>query len=393
MKLPALAALTFGNFVIGTGTLIVPGMLPELAEGIGVSLPLAGQLVTAFAAGVCLGAPLLAGATSRYDRRSLLTLTLILFAVGHLVAAAVSSFVPMLATRVITSAGAALFTAQAAATAALLAAPQARGRAIAFVFMGWSLAAVVGLPLGAYVSATWGWREGFILLAAASAAAAVAVWTLIPGQLRVPLVDRAVWRAILTNPSLVSVLAVSALSMAAAFGLFSYLVPALRAFIDASPGTISLLLAGFGVMGIAGNMLAARFMDRLGPGRVVLFGLAAMLTGHLLWPWSVGAVAVLVLALLAWGLGGFAAVSAQQARIASLAPAQASASIALNSSAVYLGQAVGSAAGGILIAHVPGSAGYASLSWVTVPLLLAAIGVSLLVSARQRGRPLLAVTQ
>jgi predicted MFS family arabinose efflux permease len=92
-------------------------------------------------------------------------------------------------------------------------------------------------------------------------------------------------------------------------------------------------------------------------------------------------LAVLVVALLAWGLGGFASVSAQQARLMSLSPALASGSIALNSSAVYLGQAVGGAAGGILIAHVPGSAGYASLSWLSVPMLLAAIGLSLLFSA------------
>ena len=193
-------------------------------------------------------------------------------------------------------------------------------------------------------------------------------------------VDGAMWRAIFTNPALVSAFAVSALLMAAAFALFSYLVPALRAFVDASPETISLLLAAFGVMGIVGNLLAARFMDRLGAGNVVLFGLLAMLAGHLLWPWSEGALVVLVAALLAWGLGGFASITAQQARLVSLSPALAPASIALNSSAVYLGQAVGSAAGGILIAHLPGSAGYASLSWLSVPMLLAAIGLAFLFS-------------
>ena len=379
--LAGLVALGFGNFVIGTGTLIVPGMLPLIAEGIGVSLALAGQLVTAFAAAVCFGAPLLAGVTGRYDRRSLLAATLLLFALGHLAAALASSFLPMLAARVVASAGAALFTAQAAATAALLVPQQARGRAIAFVFLGWSLALVVGLPLGAYAGATWGWRAGFALVAAGAALGAAAVWTLVPTGLRVKPVDGAMWRAIVTNPALVSVFAVSALLMAAAFSLFSYLVPALRAFVDASPEAISLLLAAFGVMGIVGNLLAARFMDRLGAANVVLFGLLAMLAGHLLWPWSQGMLAVLVAALLAWGLGGFASVSAQQARLMSLSPALASGSIALNSSAVYLGQAVGGAAGGILIAHVPGSAGYASLSWLSVPMLLAAIGLSLLFSA------------
>ena len=359
MSSVAIAALGFGNFVIGTGTLIVPGMLPLVADGIGVSLPLAGQLVTAFAAAVCFGAPLLAGATSRYDRRGLLAATQLLFAVGHLAAALVSSFLPMLAVRVASSAGAALFTAQAAATAALLVPPQARGRAIASVFLGWTLASVIGLPLGAYVAAAWGWRAGFTLVAAGAALAAAAVWLLVPAGLRVQPVDRAMWRAIFSNPALLSVFGVTALMISAGFAIFSYLVPALHAFVDASPGTISLLLAAFGVMGIVGNLLALRFIDRLGAGSVVLAGLLAVLAGHLLWPWSEGAMAVVAAALLA--------------------PAQAPASIALNSSAVYLGQAVGSAAGALVIAHVPGSAGYASLSWLTVPLLLAAISLSLLV--------------
>src|ERR1044071_224756 len=150
----SLAALCVGNFLVGTGTLIVPGMLPQLAEGRAVSLPLAGQLVTAFAASVCLGAPLLAGATARYDRRALLAAMLGLYFLGHLAAALISSFAAMLVVRVITSVGAALFTAQAAAVAALLVPAQARGRAIALVFLGWAIASVAGMPVGAYVGAT-----------------------------------------------------------------------------------------------------------------------------------------------------------------------------------------------------------------------------------------------
>ena len=91
----SLVALCFGNFVIGTGTLIVPGMLPALAEGLGVSLPVAGQLVSAFAFTVCLSAPLLAGATSRYDRRKLLVAMQLVFVAGHLAAALLSAFAPM----------------------------------------------------------------------------------------------------------------------------------------------------------------------------------------------------------------------------------------------------------------------------------------------------------
>src|SRR3954462_8294734 len=176
----SLLALCFGNFIIGTGTLIVPGMLPQLAEGLGVSRPHAGLLVTAFAAAGCVGAPLLAGATSRRDPRGPLVAMQLLFFAGHGVAALVSAFGPMVLVRMLTSVGAALFTAQAAATAALLVPAEQRGRAIALVFLGWSVASVAGMPIGAYVGATLGWRAGFALVAAGALVGALLVWLFVP---------------------------------------------------------------------------------------------------------------------------------------------------------------------------------------------------------------------
>ena len=378
----SLLALAFGNFVIGTGTLIVLGMLPQLADGLGVSLPMAGQLITAFAVTVCLAAPLLASATSRFDRRALLASMQLLFLVGHLAAALVSSYGPMLAVRVVTSIGAALFTAQAASTAALLVPPGERGRALAFVFLGWSVASVVGLPLGAYVSASFGWRAGFGLVAALAALGTAVVWAALPHGLKVRPVDGAMWRAILTNSSLLSVIAATALMTAGSFALFGYFVPAAHAFIDASASQVSILFATLGLMSIMGNALAARFMDRAGAGSVVVWCLAIVAAGHLLWPWSVGHPAVLAAAIAIWGLGFAAGLSAQQARLAAIAPAHASVSIALNSSAVYLGQAIGAAGAGLIIAHVSGATGYASLAALSVPLLIGAIGLSLFASVR-----------
>jgi len=381
MPRASLLALAFGNFIIGTGLLIVAGMLPQLAEGLGVSLPVAGQLITAFAVTVCVAAPLLASATSRVDRRALLTAMQLLYLAGHLAAALVSSFVPMLAVRVVTSLGAALFTAQAAATAALIVPPQERGRAMAFLFLGWSVAGVLGLPLGAYVGATFGWRAGFALVAALAALGAAAVWSAVPAGLKPQPVDGAMWRAVLTNRGLLSTLAVTALYAAAAFGVFGYFVPAAHAFINASPHEVSLLFGALGVMSLVGNSAAARVMDRAGAENVVLCGLGSVLVAHLLWPWSAGAPLLFAAAIAIWGLGFSAGFSAQQARLVALAPAQASVSIALNTSATYLGQAVGTAGAGLIIAHAAaGAPGYAALAGMSVPLLAAAIGVSLFAS-------------
>ncbi|HUQ25177.1 MAG TPA: MFS transporter [Burkholderiales bacterium] len=383
----SLWALCIGNFVIGTGTLIVPGMLPTLAEGLDVSLPMAAQLVTAFAASVCVGAPILATATSRFDRRTLLAATLGLYFAGHLAAALVSSYAAVLVARILSSAGAALFTAQAAAVAALLVPAEQRGRAIAFVFLGWSVASVAGVPLGAYVGATWGWRAGFALVALGSAIAAGAVWLLIPSGLRVKAADAAMWRAILGNRALLALLGVTGLFMGATFALFCYFVPASQAFVGASPALVSALLALFGAAAVAGNAIAARYMDRFGAGNVVLLCLALMAAGHLLWPLTQGSTALLAAAVLIWGLGGFAANSAQQTRLVAIAPSQASVSIALNTSAVFLGQAAGAAGASALVVHIPGSDGFAAIPWISVPLLCVAVGLSLYASLRMRAHP------
>lgn len=382
----SLLALCFGNFIIGTGTLIVPGMLPQLSEGLGVSVPVAGQLVTAFAAATCIGAPLLAGVTSRIDRRVLLIAMQLVFVLGHLGAALLSSFWPMLFVRVLTSVGAALYTAQAASAAALLVAPAQRGRAIAFVFLGWSVASVAGVPLGSYVAAVWGWREGFALVAAGAALGAAGVWLFVPRGLHVQAASAAMWRSILRDPAMMATVGVTALFAGAGFGLFAYIVPAAHSFLGASPELVSVLLGVFGIAGVAGNMLAVRYMDRAGAANIVMICLVTMLAAHLLWPWSQGSVALVVLVMVGCGLGVFAGNSSQQARLAAAAPAAAPVSIALNSSAIYLGQAFGPAAGGVLIALVPGSQGYALIAAVSVPLLIAAIVLSQFASLRMRAQ-------
>jgi predicted MFS family arabinose efflux permease len=378
----SLVALCFGNFIIGTGTLVVPGMLPALAEGLEVTLPVAGQLISAFAFTVCVSAPLLAGATSRFDRRKLLFSMQLLYVAGHLAAALLSSFVPMLVARVATSFGAALFTAQAAATAALLVPPERRGRAIAFVFLGWSVASVVGVSLGAYVAAKLGWRWGFVLVAVGAVVSAIAVWVYVPPGLRVQPVDARMWKAILGNRTLLAVIGVTFLQSAPQFVILAYIVPATIVFLQAGPEALGLILAGFGAVGVLGNVLAARYMDRLGAPNVALAAMLSMLAAHLVWPWSAGSYALYGAALFLWGLGCFSANSAQQARLAALAPQQASVSVALNSSALYLGQAAGPAIGGLILAQSGGIAAYQSLAAVSVPLFVAAIAASAFISRR-----------
>ncbi|HVY05938.1 MAG TPA: MFS transporter [Burkholderiales bacterium] len=374
---PRLLVLCFGNFMIGTGTLIVPGMLPAIAQGLGVSVPVAAQLITAFAFTVCVTAPPLAGLTARFDRRSLLVAVQLLFAAGHLASAYATDLHALMILRVLSSVGAALFTAQAASTAALLVPGERRGSAIAFVFLGWSIASVVGMPLGAYVSETLGWPAGFAMVGAGSLIAAGAVHFAIPRGLMITPMGRAMWASLFRNRGLVLTVAVTGIQAAAQFTLLSFLVPSIKALFGASPETVSLMLVVLGVTGVIGNVIGARLIDRVGAPQVLLYGLGSMLAAHVLWFIAPGSLILLAAVLVLWGLGCFSTNSAQQARLVSISPPHAPVSVALNTSGMYFGQAAGTAAGSAMLAAMGSQHGYALLTTISVPLFVASIALSL----------------
>jgi predicted MFS family arabinose efflux permease len=138
------------------------------------------------------------------------------------------------------------------------------------------------------------------------------------------------------------------------------------------------------MVGVLGNVLAARFVDRVGAANVVMAAMLSMLVAHAIWPWSVGSLPLFLAVIVLWGLGCFSANSAQQARLAALAPQQASVSVALNTSALYLGQAVGPVVGGVILAQVAGVAAYQWLAAVSVPLFVLAIALSAYLAPRAR---------
>lgn len=376
-------SLTLGNFAIGTGVMVVPGMLNELGAGLAVTPAQVGFLISAFAMTICVGGPFLASATSAVERRKLLAGSLALYALMHLVSAIVPGYQGLLVARMLTAVGAALFTAQAAATAGLMVAPEVRGKAIATIFLGWSIAAVVGAPLGAWLGAHLGWRPTLALVGLLSAVFAAAVWVQIPRGLHVAPMDRAAWRALFANRPLLLTISVTAIQALGMFTVFSYMALLLKDFIGATPGMISLLLLCFGITGVLGNVLGARFMDRLGPTRVGVIAMSCMLGAILLWPLARGSVAVALALVLLWGLGCFAVNGSQQVRLVSMAPALASASVSLNSSAIYLGQAAGAFAGGLIVS----AGGTSHLSYYGALPMAAAILVSLHAAGLAQRRP------
>ncbi|NUZ07796.1 MFS transporter [Piscinibacter koreensis] len=370
-------ALLFGNFVIGCGVMCAVGTLNDLSHSLGVSVAVAGQLITISAAAVCFGAPLLASWVGGFDRRRLLALSLLWYAVGHAACALVDSMTALWILRALTVLAAAVFTPQAAAAIGVMAPPAQRGRSITLIFLGWSIASVLGMPLASYLGDTFGWRVAFGAIAGASLVGALWVHAAMPDGVRPAALSVSDWSRVLTHPVLMAMVLVTALSGAGQFTVLTYVAPYYKQHLGASVEQTSALFFWFGLFGVIGNALVSRYIDRLGAARTVALTLIAMLVGMLLWPLAHSFAAVAAV-LVPWGLGCFASNSAQQARLGAAAPEYAPALLALNTSAIYLGQAAGSASGGWLIAH----GGYAPLPNLGAVWLVAAIGLSFWVGRR-----------
>jgi len=347
----ALWALMMGNFVIGTGVMVVPGTLNDISQSLGVSIPQAGQLITAGAILMGLGAPTFATLVAGWDRRRLLTLSLLWYALLMGICALAPSYTALLPLRVLAVISPAIFTPQAAACVGLLVPASQRGRAITFVFLGWSVASVMGMPLSAWIGGTLGWRWAFGLVALMSLASAAWVWRDMPNGIRPAALSRQAWGQTLGSPALMLAVGVTLLSAFGQFTLFSYFAPYLVQTLGVGGGTLSLLFLWFGAFGLAGNVALSRWIDRIGASRGALLMMGGMALSLLLWPLGRAGLWQQALVLVPWAIGCFAANSAQQARLVHMAPALAPATVALNTSAMYAGQGMGAALGGVMIAQ------------------------------------------
>ncbi|MEO8807122.1 MAG: MFS transporter [Burkholderiaceae bacterium] len=365
-------ALMFGNFVIGCGVMVVPGTLNDMARSLQVSVSLAGQLIAIAAATMALGAPLMAGWVAAFDRRRLLALALLWFGAGHALSACMPDYAALWPVRALTMLAAAVFTPQAAAAIGFMASPSERGRAITFIFLGWSVASVLGMPMSAWLGETFGWRVAFFAIAALALIAAAWVFAVLPDGIRPAALSLRAWKDVFTSPLLMAIVLVTALSGAGQFTLFSYFTPYYKQTLGSSTEQITFLLMWFGAFGLVGNLVLTRVIDRVGPNLAVAVAIGLMALSLLLWPLGTS-VASIAVVLIPWALGCFSSNSAQQARLGITAPALAPALMALNTSAIYLGQAMGAASGGWLIAHF----GFTPLHWVGLAWMAAAITLSL----------------
>lgn len=372
----ALWSLLFGNFVIGTGVLLPAGLLNVLGTDLAVPSATAGLLLFAGGLVVGFGAPLLAGFTSRYDRRMLLVVAMAIYAVSHALAAFAPDFWSLLIIRTVGMISAAVFTPQAAATVGLLVPAEKRSQAIAFIFIGWSAASVVGIPLGSILASEIGWRAAFLGMAAISAVSCASAWLSLRPGLRVVPLQISSWISVFRNPLLLCIMLVTLLSMSGQFTIVSYLAPTLREAFGASPAEIAAMFAVFGVAGVAGNYLATRAVGWFGVDLAVLISLLSLVAGMGLFGLFFGSYHWAIVAGTVWGLGSFSSNSLQQSRLVAVAPTLAAATVALNTSAVYLGQSIGAAAGGFVI----DDGITAGIAWMSVVFLVLSVVMSLAAS-------------
>ncbi len=382
-----LFCLALGAFAIGTEGYVVAGVLPTIASDLGITLPLAGQLITAFALTYAIGSPLIAVATGAMERRRLLLVSIASFGVFNLLAASAHTYALLLTARIGLGLSAGTFMPAASAYAVAATPAAQRGRALSIIYGGLTVAMVIGAPLGVLLGEHLGWRFIFVGVAGLAAIAlgglALTLKRLRPSA-AVTLAERV---AIARRPDVLATLAVTVLMIAGAYTIYSYLAPFLQQSAQLSGDVVSLVLFLFGVGATAGNFLSGATVDRIGPRRVVttvligLIGLFAVLSlGAEFFPPDV-ARWIVVPVIMLWGFVGFSFPSAQQAHIVTLSPKLAPITLSLNASAIYFGVSLGAVLGSIVVAN----RSIAGLGWAGAACEVLALTV-LFGTARRRSR-------
>jgi predicted MFS family arabinose efflux permease len=348
--------LALGTFAIGAEGFVIASLLPQIAAETGVTLVQSGYLVVVFALTYALGSPVLAALTGASDRRRVLCLSALVFALGAFAASASSGFAMLLAARLVIAVAAGLYAATAQATAVAISHPDHRGRAIAVIVGGTSLAVAFGAPLGALIAYLAGWRGTYVAIGAAGLVAAAAIWLRIPGGLRgVPLPLRTRLQ-VLSRPGIRPALLTTLLFMTGGFAVFTYLVPLATEVFGIGRKAVPAVLLIYGIGAAAGNILGGQLADRWGVSRTVTVAtlcnavMLVLISAIGLLPQTIAAP-VFVAALAVWGTLTWSFPPAQASRILAMAPDSAPLALSLNASAIYLGVALGSFAGGLLVAR------------------------------------------
>ncbi|WP_328302537.1 MFS transporter [Streptomyces sp. NBC_00435] len=376
----ALLALAIGAFGIGTTEFVIMGLLPEVAGTYGVSIPAAGFLVTGYALGVVLGAPLMTVLGTRIPRKRMLMLLMGLFIVGNVLSALAPAFGIMLAGRVVASLAHGAFFGIGAVVAAELVAPEKKAGAIAMMFTGLTVANVVGVPLGTLVGQHLGWRVTFLIVASLGLLGLLGIARLVPDLPRPEGVRIRHELAAFRNVQVLLAMGMTVLGFGGVFAAITYITPMMTGVAGFADTSVTWLLVLLGLGMVAGNLVGGRFADRaLMPMLYTSLGaLAVVLAAFTLTAHTKAGAAVTIFLI---GALGFATVPPLQKRVLDQAAGAPTLASAVNIGAFNLGNALAAWLGGLVIAA---GLGWTAPNWVGAALAASALLLAVASGALER---------
>jgi MFS transporter, DHA1 family, inner membrane transport protein len=373
----AIVALALGGFAIGTTEFVTMGLLPDIADGVGVDIPSAGHLISAYAVGVVIGAPVIAAFSARFPRRALLVALMGALLVGNALTALAPGYRTLLVARLLAGLPHGAYFGVASLVAASLVAPRLHGRAVSSVMLGLSVALVAGVPAATWLGQSLGWRSAFwlvVVLAAATMAAVLAVVPSTPGRPEATVRGEL---GALRRPQVLLTLAIGIVGFGGMFALYSYIAPLVTDVAGLSRGTLPVILFVYGIGGVVGTALAGRLGDwALFPsvaGALVALMVVLALTA-LVAPWA----PALVVGVLLVSVSGSTLAILLQLRLMETAGEAQMLGAALNHSALNLANALGAWVGGLVLAaglgyRAPSAVGAGLAAAGLVPLVMSAV--------------------
>lgn len=332
-----LLALAAGMFAVGTDSFVVAGILPQVAQSLGVSVSVAGQMVTVYALSYALLSPVIAALAAHWPRKRLLLTGLAVFVVGNALTAMAPSLGWVMFSRFIAGVGAAMYSPTATATGAALAAPEKRARALALVIAGLSTATALGSPLGAYIGGLGNWRDTLWFVSVVGVIAAAAVNTLLPSIPALPAVSLRQRLAPLGDRRVVLTLLTTLSAYSGMFAVYTYLGVTFDRATGGRPEVLAGLMLLWGLSATVGNLGAGRLADRFGSRVIINSTLAVLVLDFVALPWASATLPAAALAIGIWAVCGWGLLVPQQARLIGIAPGSAPLLMGLNSAALYVG--------------------------------------------------------
>ncbi|MFC4161115.1 MFS transporter [Chitinimonas lacunae] len=373
----ALLALTLSAFAIGTTEFVIVGLIPTIATDLGIDVPSAGLLVSLYALGVALGAPLLTALTGRMPRKALLLALMVLFTIGNLLAWCAPGYEALIIARLVTGLAHGVFFSIGSTIATSLVPREKAASAIALMFTGLTVALVTGVPLGTFIGQHFGWRATFLAVAALGLLALAGSLLFVPRRIEHrPPASLLQQLQVLGQPRLLLVYAMTAVGYGGSFIAFTFLAPLLQQISGFQASTVSLVLLAYGVSVAVGNIWGGKLADRLGPIRALqrIFLLLALVLFAL--TFTAANSSLVLLTVLLWGAVAFGNVPGLQVYVVQQAERHAPQAIdvasGLNIAAFNLGIAGGAWGGGLIVSEL----GLIHTAWIGGLVVLLALALT-----------------